>query len=40
MLTLAFGSNFDAPVTEMLEDGITVLDAGCGTFILVNGIYD
>lgn len=30
MLTLAFGSNFDAPVTEMLEDGITVLDAGCG----------
>jgi ubiquinone/menaquinone biosynthesis C-methylase UbiE len=25
-----FSSNFHAPVTQMLEEGITVLDAGCG----------
>lgn len=30
MLNLAFGSNFDAPVIKMLEEGINVLDAGCG----------
>ncbi|KAI9322647.1 S-adenosyl-L-methionine-dependent methyltransferase [Dichotomocladium elegans] len=27
---LAFGSNFDAPVQEALEDGIKVLDSACG----------
>ncbi|KAI9312587.1 S-adenosyl-L-methionine-dependent methyltransferase [Dichotomocladium elegans] len=29
-IKLAFGSNFDAPVQQDLEEGITVLDSACG----------
>ncbi|KAI9254606.1 S-adenosyl-L-methionine-dependent methyltransferase [Phascolomyces articulosus] len=29
-LKLAFGANFDSPIEEELEQGITVLDSGCG----------
>ena len=25
-----FGDNFDAPIEEQLQQGITVLDSGCG----------
>ena len=27
----AFGGNFDSPVEEQMKEGISVLDAGCGT---------
>ncbi|KAI9315764.1 S-adenosyl-L-methionine-dependent methyltransferase [Dichotomocladium elegans] len=30
LIRLAFGSHFDAPVQESLEEGINVLDSGCG----------
>ncbi|KAI9316249.1 S-adenosyl-L-methionine-dependent methyltransferase [Dichotomocladium elegans] len=29
-IKLVFGSNFDAPVEQTLEDGMNVLDSGCG----------
>lgn len=30
LLKLIVGSNFDAPVGDVLENGATVLDSGCG----------
>ncbi|CDS09983.1 hypothetical protein LRAMOSA02660 [Lichtheimia ramosa] len=32
LLKAGFGCNYDAPVRELLEKGILVLDAGCGIF--------
>jgi ubiquinone/menaquinone biosynthesis C-methylase UbiE len=30
LVNLTTTSNYDAPITKMLEEGITVLDSGCG----------